>query len=256
MKNLITMIFALLLSLPTFAQLDKASKQFLDSLGIKYDPTDPDAESKIEKAIRDKIAAKFDSATKAASNEVIDPENTELLLAEIADESKDEDTTYTSFEYMQESPLLNINLDHPDPRFLTNNGFELPVNLEVLFIRGNGKAIPVDLNALISKLSPERLSELYLICDLEGISEIPEDIGSLSNLRILALYGNKISKLPASIGKLTQLEALYIDGNPILELPETINGLKNLKKLGISGTQISVERKARLQKQLPNCKIL
>jgi len=149
-----------------------------------------------------------------------------------------------------------INLDHPDPRFLNENGFDLPVNLNVLYIMGNGKAIPVDLNSLISRLSSGKISELYIITDKEGISQIPDEIGSLKNLRILGLYGNKIAQLPASIGELTQLEVLYIDGNPINKLPETISKLKKLKMIGIAGTQISDEEQIRIQKQLPNCKIL
>lgn len=256
MKHFLIGIFALLLSSASYAQLDEKGKQFLDSLGIKFDPNDPDAERKIGQQIKDKFLAKYDSAIKVAENTVIDPENTKKLLADILDEFGDEDSTSTSFEFMQVMPVLEINLDHPDPRFLTADGFDLPNNLEMLIISGNGKAIPVDLNSLFTKLSSRYIRELYITKDKEGISEIPDNIGELKDLKKLGLYGNNIAQLPASIGQLTQLEVLYIDGNPIHQLPETISGLKELKVLGIAKTQISAEEQARLQKQLPNCKIL
>lgn len=256
MRKLIIIVFALLLNISAFAQIDEQSKHLLDSLGFKYDPNDPDALLKIEQQLKDKFLAKYDSAMKAAGDIVIDPNNTEGLLAEIRDGLRGGDTTSTTFEFMQEMPLLKIDLDHPDRRFLTENGFELPVNLDVLFLTGNGKSIPVDLNSLITMLSSGKISELYMIFDLEGISVIPEEIGSLKNLRTLGLYGNKIAQLPASIGGLTHLEVLYIDGNPIKELPESIGDLKNLRILGIAKTLISAEEQAHIQKQLPNCKIL
>jgi hypothetical protein len=259
MRKLIIILFALLFTSSAFAQLelDEAGKQLLDSLKIKYDPNDPDATLKLEQQLKELFLAKYDSAMKVAGNTVIDPNNTEVLKAEILKEfGEGEDTISTDFEFMQEMPILKINLDHPDRRYLTENGFELPANLDVLFVTGNGKAMPVDLNSLITRLSSGNISELYMIFDSEGISEIPNEIGNLKNLRTLGLYGNRISQLPASIGELTQLEAFYIDGNPIKELPKSIGGLKNLKALGIAGTQISTEEQARIQKQLPNCKIL
>lgn len=258
MRKLITILLALLLTGSAFAQLelDKAGMQLLDSLKIKYDPNDPDATLKLEQQLKDKFIAKYDSVMKVAGNEVMDPNNTEGLLAEIRDELNAGDTTSTDLEFMQEMPLLKINLDHPDPRFLNENGFQLPDNLDVLFMTGNGKAIPADLNSLITKLSSGKISELFMIFDLGGISVIPDEIGSLKNLRTLGLYGNKIAQLPASICELAHLEVLYIDGNPIKELPDSIGDLKNLKILGIAGTQISSGEQARIQKQLPNCKIL
>lgn len=86
MKKLTIIVFALFLSTATYAQLDEKGKQFLDSLGIKYDPNDPDAEQKAGKAFIDMFMAQYDSAMKIAENIVIDPENTEGLLAEILGE--------------------------------------------------------------------------------------------------------------------------------------------------------------------------
>lgn len=258
MRKLITILLALLLTSSAFAQLelDKAGQQLLDSLKIKYDPNDPDATLKLEQQLKDIFIAKYDSVMKVAGNTVIDPNNTEGLIAEIRDELSDGDTTSTDFEFMQVLPILLINLDHPDRRFLNESGFDLPNNIDLLLISGNGKAIPVDLNALLTKLSSRDINQLYLTRDKDGISEIPIEIGNLKTLRVLGMYGNNIAQLPASIGDLTQLEELYIDVNPIQKLPETIGALKKLKKLGIAKTQINAQEQARIQKLLPNCQIL
>ena len=259
MKQLITIILTLLLTSSAFAQLelDKAGKQFLDSLGIKFDLNDPDAELKIEQQLKDKFMAKYDSAMKIAGNEVVDPLNTGRLAEEILkDFEEGDDTTYTSFEFMQVMPFLLLNLDHPDRRFITESGFDLPNKLDVLILRGNGSGMPVDFNSLLSELSGMKIRELYVTNDKEGVSRVPEDIGSLKNLKILGLFGNNISLLPNSIGELSQLEELYLDANPIGELPESIGELKELKILGIAQTKISTSEKARIQKLLPNCKIL
>ena len=259
MRKLITILLALLLTSSAFAQLelDKAGQQLLDSLKIKYDPNDPDATLKLEQQLKDKFIAKYDSVMKVAGNEVSDPNNTEGLIADILGEfGEGDDTISTDFEFMQVMPILEINLDKPDSRFLTENGFNLPNNLELLVISGNGKSIPVDLNSLFTMLSSRYIRELYITRDKEGITQIPDKIGELKDLKKLALYGNNISQLPGSIGQLIHLEVLYIDGNPIEKLPETIGNLKELKILGIAKTQINAVEQAHIQKQLPNCKIL
>lgn len=257
MRHLIIIVFALLLNISAFAQIDKAGKQFLDSLGIKFDPNDPDAELKLEQQLKDIFMAKYDSAMKAASNEVVDPYNTGRLAEEILDDfTEGDDTSSTSYEFMQVMPFLLLNLDRPDRRFITESGFDLPNNLDVLILRGNGSGMPVDFNSLLSELSGVKIRELYITNDKEGVSQIPGDIGSLKNLKILGLFGNNISQLPNSIGELTQLEELYLDANPIAELPKSISELKALKILGIALTKISSFEKERIQKLLPNCKIL
>lgn len=257
MKKLYLVFLVLFLSTTVFAQIDKSSKQLLDSLGIKFDPNDPDAELKLEQQLKEKFLAKYDSAMKVAGNTVIDPFNTQGLLNDIANDINEGiDTTSTTYEFMQELPVLEIFLDHPDRRFVTENGFDLPANLHSLFITGNGKSIPIDLSSLIEKLSSSTVTELYLTRDNEGISEIPTEIGTLKNLRVLALYGNNLSQLPPSIGELSQLEVLYIDANPIKEISGNIGGLKNLRTLGIAKTQISATEQANIQKLLPNCQIL
>lgn len=257
MKHLTTIALALLFNTAALAQLDEGGKQFLDSLGIKYDLNDPDAEQKIGNALKAFFTAKMDSALKLAANEVVDPYNTGRLAEEILNDfTEGDDTVSTSFEFMQVMPFLLLNLDRPDRRFITESGFDLPNKLDILILRGNGSGTPIDFNSLLSEISDGNLSELYITNDKEGVSTIPEEMGRLKNLKKLGLFGNNISELPASMGELSQLEELYIDANPIEKLPESIGDLKGLKILGIAQTKISTSEKAHIQKLLPNCKIL
>lgn len=257
MKHILSIILILLFAATAYAQIDEDSKKFLNSLGIKFDPNDPDAEDKIGKALKAFYTAKMDSALKAAANEVTDPHNTGRLAEEILkDFEEGDDTTSTSYEFMDLMPYLLLNLDQPDRRFITESGFDLPNNLDVLILRGNGSNTPIDFNSLLSELSDGNIRELYITNDKEGVSTIPGAIGNLKSLKILGLFGNNISQLPDSIGQLSRLEELYIDANPIEKLPESFGNLKELKILGIAQTKISTSEKARIQKLLPNCKIL
>ncbi len=69
--------------------------------------------------------------------------------------------------------------------------------------------------------------------DLSGeFSQISESLGELTQLRFLAISGNKLTSLPESLGKLTQLRFLAISGNKLtsLDLQIDISPLVNLEK--------------------------
>jgi len=76
------------------------------------------------------------------------------------------------------------------------------------------------------------ISELNLFTS--GIRELPEEIGELTELKILILRGNYLSTLPKSIGKLRKLEELNLINNNISHLPDEITKLHNLKKLDLT----------------------
>ena len=187
---------------------------------------------------------------------VIGAEMAEQLTNEILrDFEMDEDVSEISEEYYKETTFLAIDLENPEPGFTLADLKNFP-NVQVLFISGTKSGVEIDLNSLFVQLAEKPVTELYLVRNYAGTRTIPESIGNLTKLKKLGLYGNEIGSLPNSIQNLTDLEELYVDLNPIEKLPEGISQLKNLKMLGIAKTSISAEEKLRIQKLVPNCKIL
>jgi Leucine-rich repeat (LRR) protein len=187
---------------------------------------------------------------------VIGAEMAEQLTNEILrDFELAEEVGEISDEFYEETTFLVIDMEKPEPGF-TLADLKNSSNVQVLFISGTKTGVEIDLNSLFMQLADKPITELYLVRNYAGTRTIPESIGNLTRLKKLALYGNQISSLPGSIQNLANLEELYVDLNPIEILPEGINRLKNLKILGIAKTGINESEKSRIQKLVPNCKIL
>ena len=168
---------------------------------------------------------------------------------------KEDEIGEVSDEYYQEATFLMIDMENPKP------GLSLPdvkkfSNIEVLFVKGTKAGVEINLDSLFVYLEGKPLTELYLVRNYSGTKTIPESIGKLSKLKKLGLYANEINALPAAIQNLSNLEVLYVDLNPISSLPSGISTLRNLKMLGIAKTGIDKEEQSRIQKLVPNCKIL
>ncbi|MDM8521290.1 COR domain-containing protein [Anaerolineales bacterium HSG6] len=71
------------------------------------------------------------------------------------------------------------------------------------------------------------------------LSQLPPEIGLLTNLINLDISGNQLNGLPTEIGLLTNLINLDISGNQLSDLPTEIGLLTNLINLDISGNQLS-----------------
>ncbi|UII77795.1 DUF5018 domain-containing protein [Flagellimonas sp. HMM57] len=82
------------------------------------------------------------------------------------------------------------------------------------------------------KVTELRLSE-------KGLTILPKEIGSLSELVVLYVYGNGISEIPKEIGNLENLEILSIGKNFLSTVPNEIWNLRMLKELFITQTRIS-----------------
>ena len=63
------------------------------------------------------------------------------------------------------------------------------------------------------------------------IETLPDEIGNLENLQVLALENNKIKALPDSICKLKKLKTLFLHKNKLTKLPNGLSQLKELQKL-------------------------
>lgn len=80
------------------------------------------------------------------------------------------------------------------------------------------------------------LTQLKVLCAKcnYGVSRLPNDIGSLTDLRELDLSKNMLWSLPAQVGQLSQLTKLDVSSNCLCSLPEEIGRLTNLQYLDLS----------------------
>ena len=101
------------------------------------------------------------------------------------------------------------------------------------------------------KLIDEAAADGRTTLDLsgQGLSELPPEIGKLTNLKTLILgrfdykgrgkKGNNLTALPDNVGKLTELRTLFLDYNQFKELPEIVGSLRKLRSLNARSNQIS-----------------
>jgi len=77
--------------------------------------------------------------------------------------------------------------------------------------------------------------------DLQGknISELPNDIGLLKQLKWLSLQNNNLTTLPDSFGELISLQTLRLRGNKVSQLPATMSMLINLQNLDLSKNSLT-----------------
>ncbi|MFB2980633.1 leucine-rich repeat domain-containing protein [Microseira sp. BLCC-F43] len=72
------------------------------------------------------------------------------------------------------------------------------------------------------------------------ITEIPEAIAKLSNLTGLDLSRNQITEIPEAIAKLSNLTGLDLSRNQIIEIPDGIRSMEKLEKLDLRGNPIPI----------------
>ncbi|MFZ5857183.1 MAG: COR domain-containing protein [Chloroflexota bacterium] len=65
------------------------------------------------------------------------------------------------------------------------------------------------------------------------ITELPDNIGNLTNLKLLDLSFNKLHDLPESLINLTKLESLDLSRNEFTKLPELVGDLCSLRTLNV-----------------------
>jgi Leucine-rich repeat (LRR) protein len=88
------------------------------------------------------------------------------------------------------------------------------------------------------------------------IDQIPTEIAGLQKLESLNLNNNRLNSLPASLSRLTSLKYLSLVNNQITDLPFEIAYLPNLKYLNLANNQFTLETLEKIEKLLPNTKII
>jgi len=73
------------------------------------------------------------------------------------------------------------------------------------------------------------------------LTDLPEWIGDLKELRRLSMSSNQLSAVPTSVQQLKKLRWLYLDGNLLTDLPEGIGDLKKLIRLDVSDNPFTVD---------------
>ncbi len=71
------------------------------------------------------------------------------------------------------------------------------------------------------------------------LEQIPDELGSLINMKNLALQRNKINKVPSSIGNLKKLKFLDLSSNEISEIPERLMEATELHTLNLGCNELA-----------------
>ncbi|CAF4606767.1 unnamed protein product [Rotaria sp. Silwood1] len=71
-----------------------------------------------------------------------------------------------------------------------------------------------------------------------SLAELPKEIGSLSNLRVLEVRENLLKILPDSLVHLIKLESLDLGSNVIEQLPYNMGNLQSLKELWLDSNEL------------------
>jgi len=84
------------------------------------------------------------------------------------------------------------------------------------------------------KYEIEGTNIIKLEIPFQKIEQLPENIGSLTKLKVLDVKGNKLKSLPKSFEKLTNLEMLDLSVNYGIKLPNDFSLFRKLKELNIA----------------------
>jgi Leucine-rich repeat (LRR) protein len=76
------------------------------------------------------------------------------------------------------------------------------------------------------------------LCKAFELKKIPKEIGLLKNLKMIRLSLTEVSSIPKEIGNLSQLRILWISSNNLTEIPKEIGNLTNLVDLDIHSNNI------------------
>jgi Leucine-rich repeat (LRR) protein len=85
----------------------------------------------------------------------------------------------------------------------------------------------------------------------KGISELPDEIGQLTNLQKLVFTRDRLTTLTESIGQLTNLQSLNLSSNCLKSLPTSLARLEKLHGLDLEGNPLNAALKSAYEAGLP-----
>jgi internalin A len=94
-----------------------------------------------------------------------------------------------------------------------------------------------ELLKVIRNAKEKGATSLYL--SGKQLTELPPEIGQLTNLTWLELQGNRLTSLPQEICRLTNLQELNLRGNRLINLPPELFQLTSLTELHLGGNQLT-----------------
>jgi Leucine-rich repeat (LRR) protein len=117
---------------------------------------------------------------------------------------------------------------------LDSNGLDA-VTVESVVDSGDGRIWRLKLNAKELTNLPSEIGDLTNLKFLElrtnNLTSLPPEIGNLTNLTSLELRSNSLTALPPEIGNLAVLSRLYLAFNDLTGLPPEIGNLTELRVL-------------------------
>lgn len=142
----------------------------------------------------------------------------------------------------------------------SDNSEEISINPLNLALESDEPIYFLDLfNENLTNLPPDigKLTELeHLIACDNRIEELPSEFFNLQNLKSVDLENNLLTELSPDIMKLQNLERLYLANNNLSSLPIEIGELKKLQDMTLQGNNFSVEEKKKIEELLPDTNII